>query len=139
MLQNKRMDVKGGRIRTTCPWCRMVKYSGISASVHRKNVRCKCGKSTMYKINHRKHKREICTIPATVCVDGRIVRVWICDRSPFNIGFTVPRGDMGKFRKKQRVEIKYKESTRILGKQVIIQSKFGDRIGATIINPIICQ
>jgi len=83
--------VKDGRIRVTCARCNKSRYVAISGGMRKKNVRCPCGQSTMYTLNHRAHPREsICGRAFILLANGRECPIYLCDISIGGIGFNVP-------------------------------------------------
>ncbi len=83
--------VKDGRIRVTCSRCNKTRYVGVPGGVRKKNVRCPCGQSTMYTLNHRASPRESIYGKAFVLLpNGRECPIYLCDISIGGIGFNVP-------------------------------------------------
>jgi len=83
--------VKDGRIRITCPRCNKTRYVAISTNVRKKNIRCSCGLSTMYTLNHRLYQRESTWGKAFVLLpNGRECPIYLCDISIGGIGFNIP-------------------------------------------------
>ena len=89
--RTKTCSVKDGRIRITCARCNKTRYVAIAGQIRKKNVRCPCGLSTTYTLNHRIYQRESTWGKAFVLLpNGRECPIYLCDISIGGIGFNIP-------------------------------------------------
>ena len=78
----KTCNVVEGRIRVSCPRCERKWYLAVPAGIRRKSVRCTCGMSTQYTLNHRAAMRETtCGKALLFLASGRQCPVYLCDLS----------------------------------------------------------
>lgn len=131
-------DVKGGRIRVLCARCKTVRYVAVSSTVRKKMVRCKCGKATMYVLNHRGYARESLSGQAQIELSGgQEQRIYLNDISAGGVGFTVKSGRSRGMRIGQEVTLKYRgPSGSSTQRKAKIKNIAGMRVGAEFIDHI---
>jgi len=136
--RTKNCDVKGGRIRVLCARCKTVRYVAVSSSARKKMVRCKCGKATMYVLNHRGFVRESISGQAQLELsNGQEFRIYLNDISAGGIGFTVKSGRSRSMRIGQDTTLKYRGPTgSSIQRKAKIKNIAGMRIGAEFIDHI---
>ncbi len=101
-----------GRIRVTCPRCAKSRYVAVPGSLRKKNVRCPCGLSTLYTLNHRVHVRESTWGKAFILLpNGRECPIYLCDISLGGVGFNVPPQYNRTLSTTSDLRIKYRTST----------------------------
>jgi hypothetical protein len=84
-------SVTNGRIRVTCSRCNKTRYVAVPGGIRKKNVRCPCGQSTLYTLNHRTSTRESTWGKALILLpNGRECPIYLCDISIGGIGFNIP-------------------------------------------------
>jgi len=101
--------VKDGRIRITCSRCAKRQYVAIPGGLRKKTVRCPCGQSTLYTLNHRTYPREsTCGKAFVILHTGRECPVYLCDISPGGVGFNIPTQYSRAIANGQDLRIKYR-------------------------------
>jgi len=101
--------VKDGRIRVTCSRCAKKQYIAIPAGLRKKTVRCTCGHSTNYTLNHRAFVREsTCGKAFVILPNGRECPVYLCDISMGGVGFNIPTQYSRALANGQDLRIKYR-------------------------------
>lgn len=84
-------SVQNGRIRVTCSRCNKTRYVAVPGGIRKKNIRCPCGLSTMYTLNHRVFARESAWGKAFILLpNGCECPVYLCDISIGGVGFNIP-------------------------------------------------
>ncbi len=131
-------DVKGSRIRSVCARCKKIRYVAVSTVVRKKAVRCRCGKTTYYVINHRGYLRESMSGTAELALDNLTkFKVFICDISPVGIGFILRSGGRMVLTENKNATIKYRSSSgSIIVRKIRIQNIYGTKVGAKFIDSL---
>ncbi|NLX17774.1 MAG: hypothetical protein GXY53_00625 [Desulfobulbus sp.] len=130
--RTKTITVKDGRIRTTCERCLRKQYVVIPAGLRKKMVRCTCGNSTFYTLNHRTSSREAtCGKAYIILQNGRECPVYLSDISIGGIGFTVPAQYSRTIAKARDLRIKYRSiSGSMVLRRIHVKSMNKNRAGA---------
>ena len=128
--------VKDGRIRVTCSRCSKKQYVAIPTGLRKKTVRCTCGQSTLYTLNHRASVREsTCGKAFVILQNGRECPIYLCDLSLGGIGFNVPTQYSRAIATGQDLRIKYRS---MIGSTVLrkirIKSLTNNRAGAEFLD-----
>ena len=128
--------VKDGRIRVTCSRCNKSRYVAISGGVRKKNVRCPCGLSTMYNLNHRAYPREsICGKAFVILANGRECPIYLNDISIGGIGFNIPPQYSRTLATSRDLRIKYRSGTGgSMVRKIRITSLNNNRAGAEFLD-----
>ncbi|MGE4560777.1 MAG: hypothetical protein AB7E77_11290 [Desulfobulbus sp.] len=128
--------VKDGRIRVTCSRCTKSRYVAVPGGLRKKNVRCPCGQSTMYTLNHRAAARESTWGKAFVLLpNGRECPVYLCDISPGGLGFTLPPQYTRTLATAHDLRIKYRSGTgNTMLRRIRITSLVNNRAGAAFLD-----
>jgi hypothetical protein len=125
-------DVVGGRIKATCPRCKRTAYLEIAHGSRLRIYRCTCGKSSSYKINYRKEKRETIYGPArAVMADAQERKIRLCDVSISGISFLIASESALAMRRGQEIGIKFRAGgSSVAQRKIRIQNINRTRIGA---------
>lgn len=128
--------VKDGRIRFICPRCDKKQFLAVSQGLRRKLVRCSCGQTVQFHLNHRMTARESISSKAFVILDsGRECPVYLCDISPSGIGFNVPAQYSRLIGNVRELRVKYRGSSgSMVVRRVSIKSLANNRIGAEFLD-----
>jgi hypothetical protein len=129
-------SVKDGRIRITCARCAKKHYVAVPAGTRKKTVRCVCGLSTLYTLNHRATPRESISGQAQlILLNGRECPVYLCDRSLGGISFNIPRQYARSVANGQDIRIKYRSmGGSTLQRKIRIKSMNNNRVGAQVLD-----
>lgn len=124
-------DVKGGRAKITCKRCKRIRYFEVSHSDRRKNLRCTCGKSEYYTLNHRRFNRESASgIAQLVLNGGRESKVLLCDMSYGGVGFLMKRQNARALKIRSETVIRFRSSSGSMTQRKIrIRSIANNRVG----------
>jgi hypothetical protein len=128
--------VKDGRIRITCSRCAKKQYVAIPAGLRKKMVRCTCGHSTFYTLNHRTSPREAtCGKAFVILHTGRECPVYLCDISLGGVGFNVPTQYSRVIANAQDLRIKFRSITgSTVMRRIKIKSLGNNRAGAEFLD-----
>ncbi|MBM9613156.1 PilZ domain-containing protein [Desulfobulbus rhabdoformis] len=128
--------VKDGRIRITCSNCRKRRYVAVPGNVRRKSIRCHCGLSTTYNLNHRVYAREsTCGKGFLLLANGRECPVYLCDISLGGIGFNIPPHYARTVSKAKELRLKYRSGAgSSMIRRIRITSLINNRAGAEFID-----
>lgn len=128
--------VKDGRIRISCPRCEKRRYIAVPAGLRKKSVRCDCGMTTNYTLNHRVLPRESTCGKALVIVQGgREIPVYLCDISLGGIAFNVPHQYVRSIANVQELTIKFRSITgSTVSRKILIKSTNNNRVGAQFLD-----
>ncbi len=129
-------SVKDGRIRVTCARCAKKRYVPIPPGTRKKTVRCTCGLSTNYTLNHRATARESLSGQALLTLlNGKECPVYLCDRSLGGVSFNIPRQYARSIAAGQDVRIKYRSTGGpTLQRKIRIKNISNNRIGAQFLD-----
>lgn len=135
-MRSQICNVIEGRIRIACPRCEKKRYVAIAAGLRKKSIRCLCGLSTMYTLNHRNALRESsCGKALLVLASGKPCPAYLCDISLGGIGFNVPHQYIRAIKDGQDVSIKFRsQSGTTIQRKIRIKSVIGNRIGAQFLD-----
>lgn len=130
--RTKSINVKDGRIRTTCDRCAKKQYVVIPTGLRKKMVRCTCGHSTFYTLNHRASGREsTCGKAYIILQNGSECPVYLSDISIGGVGFTVPAQYSRSIAKAHDLRIKYRSvSGSMVMRRIRLKSLSKNRVGA---------
>lgn len=104
--------VKDGRIRVVCTRCAKKQFIVVSPGTRKKTVRCHCGLSTLFTLNHRQSPREsTCGKGLIVLQNGRQCPVYLSDMSLGGVGFNLPHQYSRSVAVGQEICIKYRTLT----------------------------
>lgn len=125
-------DVSGGRIKATCPRCDRKAYLEIAHGSRLRIYRCTCGKSSSYKINYRKEKRETTYGPArAILPNAQEKKIRLCDVSNSGISFYVASESAFSMRRGQEIGIKFRTGGSSMSQRKIrIKNINRTRVGA---------
>lgn len=128
--------VKDGRIRVICARCAKKRYVAVPQGVRRKTVRCVCGMSTLYTLNHRAFVREItCGKALVILQNGREYPIYLCDLSLGGIGFNIPAQYARSIAAGHDLRIKYRSMTgSSVLRKICIKSLANNRAGAEFLD-----
>ena len=128
--------VKNGRIRVVCARCAKKKYVAVQPGVRKKTVRCVCGMSTLYTLNHRAFVREItCGKAFVILQNGREYPIYLCDLSPGGIGFNIPAQYVRSIAACPDLRIKYRSmSGSSVLRKICIKRLANNRAGAQFLD-----
>ena len=128
--------VKDGRIRVICSRCAKKQYIAIPAGLRKKGVRCPCGHSTIYTLNHRGSVREsTCGKAFVILQTGRECPVYLCDLSVGGVGFNVPTQYSRAIANGQDLRIKFRSMTGAsVLRKIRIKSLANNRAGAEFLD-----
>jgi hypothetical protein len=128
--------VKDGRIRITCSRCGKRQYVIIPGGLRKKPVRCRCGQSTLYTLNHRTAPREsTCGKAFLFLLSGRECPVYLCDTSIGGVGFSIPPQYTRSVACGQDLRIKYRTATgSTVLRKIRIKSLGNNRVGAEFLD-----
>lgn len=128
--------VKDGRIRITCSRCAKKQYVAIPAGLRKKTVRCTCGQSTLYTLNHRAAPREsTCGKAFVILSSGRECPIYLCDLSLGGVGFTISTQYSRALATGQDLRIKYRAlSGSTVLRKIRIKSLVNNRAGAEFLD-----
>lgn len=128
--------VKNGRIRVICARCAKKKYIAVIVGVRKKTVRCTCGLSTLYTLNHRGAAREsTCGKAQIILQSGRMCPVYLCDMSPSGIGFNIPRQYSRSVTNGQDISIKYRsQGGATVQRKIRVKDIANNRVGAQFLD-----
>ena len=134
--RSKTCNVVEGRIRVSCPRCERKWYLAVGGGVRKKSVRCTCGLSTQYTLNHRTALREsTCGKALLFLANGRQCPVYLCDMSLGGVGFNVPHQYVRAIATGQEVQIKYRAMNgSSLQRKIRICSVANTRVGAQFLD-----
>ena len=129
-------SVKDGRIRVTCARCAKKQYLAIPAGLRKKMIRCSCGHSALYTLNHRAAVREsTCGKAFVILQTGRECPVYLCDLSTGGVGFTVPPQYSRTIANGHDLRIKYRAMAgSTVVRKIRIRSMGNNRIGAEFLD-----
>lgn len=130
------IKAKDGRIRVTCPRCEKKRYVPIQNGVRKKQIRCVCGQSALYTINHRLHDRESIWGKAFIVLDnGNEIPIYLLDLSLGGIGFNVAPQFSRSLGCVHNARIKYRSATgHSTLRKIRITSLFNNRAGAEFLD-----
>jgi hypothetical protein len=130
------IKAKDGRIRVTCPRCDKKRYVPIQSGVRKKQIRCVCGQSALYTINHRLHDRESIWGKAFVVLDnGNEIPIYLLDLSLGGIGFNVAPQFSRSLGCVHNARIKYRSATgHSTLRKIRITSLINNRAGAEFLD-----
>ncbi|MBM9536636.1 PilZ domain-containing protein [Desulfobulbus alkaliphilus] len=128
--------VKNGRIRVLCNRCGKKRYLTVPAGLRKKSVRCMCGMSAFYTLNHRAFPREsTCGKALVFLANGRQIPVYLCDSSLGGIGFNVPPQHSRSMATNQDLSIKFRSgSGATVQRKIRVKSMMNNRIGAQFLD-----
>lgn len=128
--------VKDGRIRSTCARCARKQYVIIPAGLRKKMVRCNCGHSTYYTLNHRVANREsTCGKAFVILHNGRECPVYLCDISIGGVGFNIPTQYSRAVANGHDLRIKYRSvSGSMVVRRIQIKNLNNQRVGAEFLD-----
>lgn len=128
--------VKNGRIRVTCTRCARRQYVAVPEALRKKMVRCVCGHSTLYTLNHRTFARESTYGKGLVILhNGRECPVYLCDISIGGVGFNVPTQYSRVIANGQDLRLKYRAITgSTVLRRIRIRSMTNNRAGAEFLD-----
>jgi hypothetical protein len=128
-------NVKDGRIRVTCPRCDKKKFVVVVAGLRKKTIRCVCGLSRLYTLNHRAYPRESTCGKALIIVEsGKEFPVYLSDISLVGIGFLVPYQYLNAIIPNREISIKFRaQSGSMVQRRIRIKSILNNRVGAQIL------
>jgi len=128
--------VKNGRIRVSCPRCDKKRYITVPAGLRKKSVRCACGLSALYTLNHRACPREsTCGNALVFLPNGRQVPVYLCDSSLGGIGFNIPPQYNRSIAANQELSIKFRGgSGATVQRKIRVKNMMSNRIGAQFLD-----
>lgn len=132
----KACNVVEGRIRVTCPRCERKWYLAVPAGTRKKSVRCTCGMSSQYTLNHRTALREAtCGKGLLFLANGRQCPVYLSDLSLGGVGFSVPHQYVRTITAGQEAQIKYRSlSGSSVQRKIRIRSVANTRIGGQFLD-----
>ena len=132
----KTCNVVEGRIRVSCPRCERKWYLAVPAGIRRKSVRCTCGMSTQYTLNHRAAMRETtCGKALLFLASGRQCPVYLCDLSLGGVGFNVPPQYVRALAAGQEGQLKYRAMHgSSMQRRIRIRSVANTRVGAQFLD-----
>lgn len=134
--RSQTIKAKDGRIRVSCPRCDKKSYVPVPSGVRKKQVRCVCGQSVLYTINHRMFERESICGKAFVLLDnGHEIPIYLRDLSPGGIGFNVPPQFTRSLSNVRTARIKYRATTgHSTLRRIRITSLYNNRAGAAFLD-----
>lgn len=134
--RSQTIKAKDGRIRITCARCDKKRYVPIQSGVRKKQIRCVCGQSALYTINHRAFDRESIWGKAFVVLDnGNEIPIYLLDLSLGGIGFNVAPQFSRSLGAVRTARIKYRSATGHSTLRTIrITSLFNNRAGAEFLD-----
>ena len=137
-MKSKDCNVVEGRIRVACPRCGKKKFVAVIGGLRKKSIRCLCGMSTMYTLNHRAAARESNSGKAlVVLISGKSCPVYLIDISLGGIGFNVPYQYTRSIASGQDVMIKFRAlSGASIHRRIRIKSVVGNRVGAQFLDGV---
>lgn len=129
-------QVINGRIRVKCPHCKKNIYQSVAPGTMQKYVRCRhCKGAKTWSLDNRKHRRESETVLAEIRTNELKISVYLCDQTPYGIGFNVKkRGDRTALGIGQNAILVRKGCGE---KKIRIKNNNGIRFGAEILNPTV--
>lgn len=124
-------DVKGGRIKTTCPRCLKTRFIEVEPGMRQRIVRCGCGKAASYQLNHRRVFRGSASTRAWAVL-GDSTETWIrvCDASELGIGFHIDGVHARSLQLGQELSIRYHLDGAPARRHIKIRNINGTRVGA---------
>lgn len=124
-------DVKGGRVHVTCKRCKKTRYFEVLQNDRKRTLRCSCGKSESYTLNHRRFNRESASGVAQVILNGgRESKVMLCDMSYGGVGFLMKRQYARSLKVSSETVIRFRASSGAMTQRKIrIQSIDNNRVG----------
>lgn len=128
-------NVVGGRIKASCPRCRKNAYLEVAKGSRRRIYRCSCGKSSSYRINYRKDKRETMYGPArAIMANAQEKKILLCDISTGGISFFITSEFALAMRRGQEIGIKFRAGGSSMAQRKIkIRNINKTRVGAQYI------
>lgn len=128
--------VKDGRIRVVCTRCAKKQYIAVPAGVRKKTVRCTCGLSALYTLNHRATAREsTCGKALIILQNGKECPVYLCDTSLGGVGFNIPRQYSRSLACGQELRIKFRsQSGTTVLRKILIKNLGNNRAGAQFLD-----
>lgn len=126
------IDVAGGMIKADCPRCGKIAYLEVNQNSRRRIYRCRCGKSTTYKINYRKERRAVTYGPARVIMRNvSEQKIRLNDVSMNGVSFFISREFALTMRRGQEIDIKFRSNgSSMMQRKICIKSIKKTRIGA---------
>jgi hypothetical protein len=99
-------------------------------------VRCICGQSTLYTLNHRASVREsTCGKAFVILLNGRECPIYLCDISLGGVGFNVPTQYSRTIANGQDLRIKYRSMTgSAVLRKIRIKNIINNRAGAEFLD-----
>jgi hypothetical protein len=124
--------VVGGRIKATCTRCGKTAYLEIAQGSRLRIYRCTCGKSSSYKINFRKEKRETTYGPArAIMANAQEKKILLCDVSTSGISFIITSESALSMSPGQEIGIKFRTGgSSMLQRKIRIKNIRRNRVGA---------
>lgn len=137
-MKSKDCNVVEGRIRIACPRCGKKKFVAVNGGLRKKSIRCLCGMSTMYTLNHRAASRESnCGKALVFLASGRSCPAYLADISLGGIGFNIPHQYVRSIATGQDLMIKFRALSGVtIQRRIRIKSVVGHRIGAQFLDGI---
>ncbi len=137
-MRSQVCNVMEGRIRITCPRCDKKRFIAVVDGLRKKSIRCQCGQSTLYTLNHRSAARESnCGKALLFLANGRNCPVYLTDMSMGGIGFNVPHQYTRAIASGQDVSIKFRaQSGATVQRRIRVKSVIGNRIGAQFLDGV---
>lgn len=137
-MRSQVCNVMEGRIRVVCPRCDKKRFLAVAGGVRKKSIRCQCGQSTQYTLNHRSAARESnCGKALLFLANGRNCPVYLTDMSVGGIGFNVPRQYSRALASGQDMGIKFRAASgATIQRKIRIKSVMGNRVGAQFLDGI---
>ncbi len=134
--RSQTIKAKDGRIRVSCPRCEKKRYVPVQNGVRKKQVRCTCGQSVLYTINHRLHDRESIWGKAFVLLEnGNEIPIYLLDLSLGGIGFNVAPQFARSLGSVHTARIKYRSATgHSTLRKIHITSLHNNRAGAEFLD-----
>ncbi len=128
--------VKGGRIHVICERCGRKRYIEVPQGLRKKTVRCVCGLSTRFTLNHRSSVREsTCGKAMVILQNGRQYPVYLCDTSLSGIGFNTPPQYGRSIGKGQEASIKFRSlGGATVQRKIRVKSVANNRVGAQFLD-----
>lgn len=137
-MRSQVCNVMEGRIRVTCSRCEKKRFIAVADGLRKKLIRCQCGQSTQYILNHRSAVRESsCGKALLFLANGRNCPVYLADISMSGIGFSVPHQYTRAIASGQDINIKFRAlSGATIQRKIRIKSVIGNRIGAQFLDGV---
>lgn len=134
--RSQTIKIKDGCIRVICSRCNKKRYVPVQTGVRKKQVRCICGQSVLYTINHRLYERESIWGKAFVLLEnGTEIPIYLLDRSLGGIGFNVAPQFARSLATGHNTRIKYRTSTgNAVLRKIRITSLHNNRAGAAFLD-----